>query len=77
MNKITIRELYQKVLDGKNIIKKIKYRNEIFEFHEGENFYRHFDDYGSYWLPFDLDEKVIILDKKGSESKGEVKNGYN
>lgn len=64
MNKITIRELYQKVLDGKNIIKKIKYRNEIFEFHKGENFYRHFGDYGSYWLPFDLDEKVIILDKK-------------
>lgn len=62
--KITIRKLYQRVLDGKDIIQKIKYRGKIFEFHKGENFYRHYDDYGSYWLPFNLDEEVIILESQ-------------
>lgn len=61
MKKITIRELYQRVLNGKDIIKKIKYRNDIYEYNEEEHFYRSYNDYGSYWLPFDLDDKVEIL----------------
>ena len=61
MKKITIRELYQRVLDDKDIIKKIRYRNDIYEYNKEEHFYRCYDDYGSYWLPFNLDDKVEIL----------------
>lgn len=61
MKKITIRDLYQRVLDGKNIIRKIRYNGDIFEYNEIENFYRCYGEYGSYWLPFALDKKVEII----------------
>lgn len=70
MNKeITIRDLYQRVLNGKNIIQEIVYNDEVYEFNEEENFYRHYNDYGSYWLPFNLDEFVEIISVSVNDTK--------
>lgn len=72
MKRITIRELYQRILDNKNIIKKVKYNSNVYEYNASEHFYRHYDDYGSYWLPFNLDKEVEIIEDLGGKDENNL-----